>query len=99
MVIKEYKCGFVDTRGREVIPAVYSGGRYYFSDGRVTVSCRGVLFTLDRTGRQVDYRLSGRLKTALASVFLLLVLGGGYWVSRRNTRPAAAVAYPEGLEG
>ena len=99
MVIKGDRCGFVDTRGKEVIPAVYSGGQYYFRDGRVTVSRRGVLFTLDRAGRQVDYRLSGRLKTALASVLLLLVLGAGYRVLRRNTRLAAAVTYPEGLSG
>ncbi|MBD0260777.1 MAG: WG repeat-containing protein, partial [Cytophagales bacterium] len=95
MVIRAGKCGFVDTRGQEVIPAVYSGGQYYFRDGRVTVSRRGVLFTLDRTGRQVDYRLSGRLKTTVAGVLLLLVLGAGYRVFRSNNRPAAA--YPEAL--
>jgi hypothetical protein len=99
MVIKGNGCGFVDTRGKEVIPAVYSGGQYYFKDGRVTVSRWGILFTLDRAGRQVDYRLSGRLKTTIAGVLLLLVLGAGYQVFRRKDRPAAAVAYPEGLEG
>jgi|GEM_PF-2876802 len=99
MVIRGDRCGFVDTRGKEVVPAVYSGGQYYFKDGRVTLSRRGVLFTLDRTGRQVAYRLSGRLKTALASVLLVLVLAAGYRVFRRNNRQTAAVAYPEGLEG
>ena len=91
MVISGDRCGFVDTRGKEVIPTVYSGGQYYFKDGRVTVSRLGVLFTLDRAGRQVAYRLSGRLKTTLASVLLLLVLGAGYRLFRRNNRPAAAV--------
>jgi hypothetical protein len=99
MVVKEKGCGFVDTRGKEVIPTVYTGGKYYFRNGRVTVSRWGVLFTLDRAGRQVDYRLSGRLKTALAGVFVLLVLGASYGLFRRKDRSAAAVAYSERLEG
>ncbi len=97
MVIKGDKCGFVDTRGEEVIPAVYNGGQYYFKDGNVTVSRWGVLLTLDRTGRQVDYRLSGRLKTTIAGVLLLLALVAGYRVFRRNNPSGAVAAYPEGL--
>ncbi len=99
MVILGTTCGFVDTRGREVMPAVYSSGQSYFKDGKVTVSRWGILLTLDRTGRQVNYRLSGRPKTALAGALLLGMLGAGYWVYRRNNRPAAAAAYPEVIEG
>jgi hypothetical protein len=95
MVIKADRCGFVNTRGEEVIPAVYNRGQYYFRDGRVTVSRWGVFFTIDPTGRQVAYRLSGRLKTTLAGV--LLLLGAGYRVFRRKDRPAATVAYADGL--
>jgi hypothetical protein len=99
MVIKGDKCGYIDSRGKEVIPAVYSGGQYYFKDGKVTVSRWGILRTLDHTGRQVNYRLSGRLKMTLAGALLLGVLGAGYGVYRRKGRPAAAAAYPEVLEG
>ncbi len=99
MVIRGNACGFVDARGQEVIPAVYSSGQSYFKDGKATVSRWGMVLTLDRTGRQVNYRLSGRLKTALAGALLLGVLGAGYRVYRRNNRPAAATAYPEGLAG
>ncbi len=99
MVVRGNTCGFVDTRGQEVIPIMYSSGQHYFKDGRVTVSRWGVLFTLDRLGWQVDYRLSGHLKMTIAAVLLLLVLGTCYGMFRRNNRAATVVvAYPKRLE-
>lgn len=72
LVLKGDRCGFVDTQGWEVIPVVYTGAQRFFQNGQVKVSRLGIQFTLDRSGRRVDYRLSGLWKIAIAGVLISL---------------------------
>jgi hypothetical protein len=71
-------------------------GQLYFKNGQVKVTSWGVQFTLDWSGRQIDYHLSSLWKMVVAGVFISLS-ALTYWIFKRirAARPLARAGHPE----